>query len=205
MFPKTRNIETAFGYIRLFTLVLVLCSLGVAGFISWQALRMAERAQGRVYVLSAGRILEASASDRKDNIAVEARDHIGRFHQYFFSLDPDEKVINSNISRALYLADGSAKQVYDNLKESGYYAGIISGNISQEVGIDSIALDIQSYPFYFRCFATQKIIRPTSIVTRSLVTEGWLRNTSRSDNDPHGFLIQKWVILANKDLKVENQ
>ena len=205
MFPKTRNIETAFGYIRLFTLVLVLCSLGVAGFISWQALRMAERAQGKVYVLSAGRILEASAGDRKDNIAVEARDHIGRFHQYFFSLDPDEKVINSNISRALYLADGSAKQVYDNLKESGYYAGIISGNISQEVGIDSIALDIQSYPFYFRCFATQKIIRPTSIVTRSLVTEGWLRNTSRSDNDPHGFLIQKWVILANKDLKVENQ
>jgi len=205
MFPKTRNIETAFGYIRLFTLVLVLCSLGVAGFISWQALRMAERAQGKVYVLSAGRILEASAGDRKDNIAVEARDHIGRFHQFFFSLDPDEKVINSNISRALYLADGSAKQVYDNLKESGYYAGIISGNISQEVGIDSIALDIQSYPFYFRCFATQKIIRPTSIVTRSLVTEGWLRNTSRSDNDPHGFLIQKWVILANKDLKVENQ
>jgi hypothetical protein len=30
-----------------------------------------------------------------------------------------------------------------------------------------------------------------------------LRNTGRSDNNPHGFLIEKWTILDNSDLKVE--
>jgi hypothetical protein len=37
------------------------------------------------------------------------------------------------------------------------------------------------------------------------VTEGWLRNTSRSDNNPHGFLIERWAILDNRDLKVEGR
>jgi len=28
-----------------------------------------------------------------------------------------------------------------------------------------------------------------------------LRNVSRSDNNPHGFLIERWATIANKDLK----
>jgi conjugative transposon TraK protein len=125
------------------------------------------------------------------------------FHTAFFTLDPDEKVITANLTKALYLADGSARRIYEGLKESGYYNGIIAGNISQQVFFDSIALDMRSYPIHFRCYATEKIIRPTSLVTRNLVTEGWLRNTSRSDNDPHGFLIERWTIVDNRDLRVE--
>ena len=135
-------------------------------------LRLAEREQGRVYVLTSGKVLEALASDRKENIPVEARDHIRSFHEYFFTLAPDEKVINANLARALYLADGSAKELYDNLKENGFYAGNVSGNINQEIGVDSITLDTNTSPFYFRCHATQRIIRPTTLVTRELVTEG---------------------------------
>lgn len=170
-----------------------------------KSLQFAERASGTVYILSAGKALEAFASDRKDNIPVEARDHIRTFHQLFFTLAPDEKVISANITRALYLADGSARKLYDNLKENGYYAGIISGNVSQGVVVDSVSLDAHTYPFYFRCWATQQIVRPTSVATRSLVTEGWLRNCSRSDNNPHGFLIERWSTLENKDLKVEDR
>jgi conjugative transposon TraK protein len=95
--------------------------------------------------------------------------------------------------------------VYENLKESGYYAGIVSSNISQRISIDSIRLDMTSQPFYFRVFGTQTITRRTSTVTRSLITEGYLRNVSRSDNNPHGFLIEKWMIVENADLKVENR
>ena len=127
------------------------------------------------------------------------------FHHYFFSLDPDDKVIQSNVTRALYLADGSAKQQYDDLKENNYYTNIISGNISQQIDVDSIFIDINQYPYYFRCFAQQKITRPTTIVTRSLVTEGFLRNVSRSDNNPHGFLIEKWRTIENRDIKTENR
>jgi len=163
------------------------------------------QSQQKIFILANGKALEAYAAERKDNIPVEARDHVKMFHHYFFSLDPDDKVIESNISKALYLADASAKQQYNDLKENSYYANIISGNISQEITIDSIDINISQYPFYFRCQAREKIIRATTIVTRSLVTEGWLRNVARSDNNPHGFLIEKWRTLENKDIKTEQR
>lgn len=205
MFKKVRNLETAFQHVRLFCIVVVLGSLGMAVTISISSLRSAERARQSVYVLSAGKVMEAFASDRKENLPVEARDHIRTFHQYFFTLSPDDKAITLGITRALYLADGSAKKLYDNLKENGYYAGVIAGNISQSIVVDSIALDQGSYPYYFRCWATQTIVRPTSEVTRSLVTEGWLRTCVRSDNDPHGLLIERLNTVENRDIKVTDR
>ena len=169
----------------------------------YKTYQVTQESKERMYILANGKILEAVAGERKDNIPVEARDHIKTFHQYFFTLDPDDKVIQSNITKALYLADGSAKRTYDNLKENGYYANVISGNISQTIAVDSITVNIDQYPFYWRCYATEKIIRSTSIVTRDLITEGYLRSVSRSDNNPHGFLIEKWNTIENKDLKVE--
>ncbi|HEY4287977.1 MAG TPA: conjugative transposon protein TraK [Puia sp.] len=203
MFAKSRSIEDSFQHIRLFTVVVVAGSLLLCGFVVLLSYRAVARAQEKIYILASGKALEAIAADRKENLPVEARDQIRSFHNYFFTLDPDEKVINGNLKRALYLADASAERLYENLKENGYYSGIISGNISQTVEVDSIILDMQGYPFYFRCYATEKIIRPTSLVTRNLLTEGWLRNTSRSDNNPHGFIVERWSILDNKDLKVE--
>jgi conjugative transposon TraK protein len=186
-------------------MVVIVGVLGLGGYMFFVASEAVSRAQGRVYILANGKVLEALASDRKENIPVEARDHVRTFHGLFFTLDPDEKVIEGNLSRALYLADGSAKRIYENLKESGYYANVISANISQRLVIDSIRLDMTSYPFYFRCYGQETIIRTTSIVTRDLVTEGWLRDVSRSDNNAHGFLIERWSILENKDLKVEQR
>ena len=205
MFPRTRNLETAFQYVRLFSLVVSIGCISLSAFVIWLAERSVSRMQDKVYVLAEGKALEALAADRRENLVAEARDHIRNFHQAFFTLDPDEKVINANISRALYLADGSARRVYDGLKEGGYYSGVIAGNISVHLGIDSIAVDAQHYPIYFRCFGTETIVRPTSKVTRNLVTEGWLRYVGRSDNNPHGFLIEKWTILDNSDLKVETR
>jgi conjugative transposon TraK protein len=202
MFSKTKNLETAFQHVRLVAIVYLIACFGVSGLIAWQCFRMVQKERERIYVLSCGKVLEAFASDRKENLPAEARDHIRAFHQYFFSLSPDEKAIEANLTHALYLADASAKQVYDNLKESGYYAGIISGNIIQEIDVDSIRLEMTTYPFHFWCHATQRISRASSIVTRLLITEGWLRNTGRSDNNPHGFLIERWKTLKYKDLQV---
>lgn len=203
MFTKMKNIDTAFQYVRTFTLVIVIGSVLLSGFVIFKSYQLAAITQSKVYVLANGKALEAFASDRKDNIPVEARDHVKTFHTDFFTLDPDDKVIQANTAKALYLADGSAKRQYQDLKESGYYSAIITGNISQQIMVDSVALDMNQYPYYFRCYATQKIIRATSISFRSLITEGYLRNVSRSDNNPHGFLIEKWTMIENKDLKTE--
>lgn len=205
MFKQLKNIDRAFQQVRMFTMLVVVVSGFVNGYVVYRATQVMKQAKDRVYILSSGKALEAFSSDRKENLPVEARDHIRSFHELFFSLDPDDQVIQSHINKALYLADASAKRVYDNLKESNYYANIISANISQVITIDSIQLDINMYPFYFRCFGTMKITRATTMVTRDLVTEGYLRNVSRSDNNPHGFLIERWSIIENRDIKVENR
>ena len=205
MFTKAKNIDTAFRHIRAFTLVVVTGSTVFCCFAIYKSYQLVQTARSTVYILAEGKVLEAYASERRENIAVEARDHVATFHRLFFTLDPDDKAIASSVSRALYLADASAKKQFDNLKESGFYAGIISGNISQQIHIDSVQIETQQLPYYFKCTGVQRIIRPTSIVSRKLVTEGYLRTVSRSDNNPHGFLIEKWATIENKDIQVQSR
>lgn len=205
MFQQLKNIDTAFRHIKAFSIVMVLVCLLISGFSLVKSYQAIDEAQNRIYILANGKALEAVSAGRKDNITVEAKDHIKTFHQYFFTLDPDDKVIQTNISKALYLADGSAKAQYDNLKESGYYSNLISANISQEINVDSVDLNISTYPYFFRCYSTQRLIRATSTATRSLVTQGYLRNLSRSDNNPHGFLIERWETVSNRDTTINNQ
>jgi conjugative transposon TraK protein len=201
MFKKMKNIDTAFRYVRGFTILVIVGCVVICCFALYKSYSLVAEMQSKIYILANGKVLEAYASERKDNIPVEARDHVKVFHRLFFTLDPDDKAIQATITKALYLADGSAKRVYDDLKENGYYAGLISGNVNQTISVDSLAIDINDYPYRFRCYATQNIVRPTSITTRSLITEGSLRNVSRSDNNPHGFLIERWNIIENSDLK----
>jgi conjugative transposon TraK protein len=205
MFQQLKNIDSAFKHIRSFSLLLIIGCTALCCYTIFASYSLVQDTQAKIYILANGKAIEAFSADRKDNIPVEARDHVKMFHYYFFTLDPDDKVIQTNIKNALYLADASAKTQYDNLRENSYYANIISGNVSQEVQIDSIRIDLDQYPFYFRCNAKQRIIRATSIVTRSLVTEGFLRNVLRSDNNPHGFLIERWNTLENRDIKSENR
>ena len=205
MFSKMKNIDTAFRHVRGFTLLVIGGCTLICCIALYKSFSLVSQMQDKVYILANGKALEAYASDRKDNIPVEARDHVKTFHKLFFTLDPDDKVIKSNVTKALYLADDSAKRIYDDLKENGYYSGIISGNISQTIQVDSVLVDVNTYPYPFRCYATQNIIRTTSMAHRSLITEGNLRNVSRSDNNPHGFLIERWNTIENRDLSTENR
>lgn len=205
MFKKAKNIDTAFRNLRLFTFAVLGGCVLICCFSIYKSFSLVSQMQAKIYILANGKALEAYASERKDNIPVEARDHVKTFHQYFFTLDPDDMAIKVTINKALNLADASAKRVYDALRENGYYAGLISGNVNQTIKVDSVHVDINEYPYRFRCFATQVITRPTTITQRNLITEGYLRSISRSDNNPHGFLIEKWSTIENRDLKTENR
>jgi len=200
-----KNIDTAFRYVRGFTMLVIVACIIICCYTLYKSFTAVTLMQDRVYILVNGKALEAYSSERKDNVPVEARDHVKTFHRFFFTLDPDDKVIKTNVTKALYLADDTAKRVYDDLKENGYYSGIISGNISQTITIDSIYINIDEYPYHFKCYAKQNIIRTTSILNRNLITEGTLRNVSRSDNNPHGFLIERWNTIENRDLGVQNR
>jgi len=205
MFQHFKNIDTAFKHIKLFSYLFIVANVATMCFCIYKSFYMVTQAQNRVHILYNGKVLEAIASDRKTNLPVELRDHIKTFHEDFFTLVPDDKQIDATMTKALYLADGSAKTAYDNLKEAGYFNNLVSGNINQQVQVDSIRLDLNAYPYGFTCYATEKLIRATSTVTRKLITQGKVSDLkSETDNNPHGFLIQGWEILQNNDVQVKS-
>ena len=57
------------------------------------------------------------------------------------------------------------------------------------------------YPYRVKTYARQLIIRESNVTERSLVTGCELQNTSRSDANPNGFIIEHLVILENRDLR----
>jgi len=204
MFTKAKNIETAFQHVRTFTIVIVAGSLLLAGTTVFAYLRSVSELQKRIYILYDGKVLEALAGNRKDNVLIEAQDHVRTFHELFFRLEPDEKTNTRHLRRALYLIDDSGEKAYKNFTESNYYASIVSSNINQKLEVDSVTVDLGKYPYHFRCYATEQIERTSSTVTRNMLTEGELRTVPRSENNPHGFLIQHWNTLENKDISVTN-
>lgn len=86
--------------------------------------------------------------------------------------------------------------------EKGYYNRIISANINQTLQVDSVACDFDRYPYQVTMYARQMIIRASNVTERSLVTRCGLINSVRSDNNPHGFTMERFEILENKDLRV---
>lgn len=140
----------------------------------------------------------------RENPLVEARGQFKDFHYLFFNLPPDGKQIQENIREALNLADKSAEVYYNTFKENHYYNKLIAANISQTLKIDSISIS-EGPIFKCKLFGTLTLIRPSKIITRSIITQGQLRRTQRSRNNPHGFLIERFEILEIKDLRTYNR
>ena len=76
MFKKMQNIETAFQHVRGFTIILTIGYFMTICYIEYQCKSLVASVQSKLYILYNGKVLEAYAADRKDNIAVEARGKI---------------------------------------------------------------------------------------------------------------------------------
>ena len=200
-FKSLKNIESNFRLIRICCALFAgLCTAVAVASVGF-SYAFAERQRQKIYVLDGGRsLMVALSQDLSQNRPVEAREHVRRFHELFFTLSPDREAIEGNVRRALYLADGSAIAYYQNLAEKGYFNRIIASNVSQNVVVDSIRCDFDCYPYAIETFARQKIVRESNVTERTLVTTCRLRNAVRSDNNPQGFLIEDLRILENKDL-----
>ena len=202
-FKTLRNIENSFRQIRLYAIIFAVVCLGIAGYAVWESYHFAAAQREKVYVLDQGKsLMLALSQDASINRPVEAREHVRRFHELFFTLAPDKAAIESNMKRAFSLADKSAFDYYKDLSEKGYYNRIISANVQQRVEVDSVQCDFEKYPYAVRTYAREYIIRASNVTRRSLVTSCLLVNSVRSDDNPQGFNIEQFRVLENRDVEV---
>jgi conjugative transposon TraK protein len=198
-FMIIKNIEAK---IRLATLIAVgslLTALVIVGITCFFCYRLVSNSQKSIYLLDNNIPILARQTDLQMNRPAEYRADVDLFHSLFFSLTPDDKFMEYQLRKAMYLVDESGMQQYNDLKEKGFFNSILSSSSVLTLQTDSIALDIPKR--YFRYYGKLKIDRRSSTVIRSLVTEGYLQDIPRSDNNPHGVLITNWKTLENKDLQ----
>lgn len=202
MFKSLLNIETAFRKIRFFSILFVCLCTGIVFFTIFKSFEFAEKQRQKIYVLDNGKsLMLALSQDLSTNRPVEAKEHIARFHELFFTLAPVKEAIESNIRRALYMSDKTPFNYYKDLAETGYYNRIISGNIQQIIQIDSIVCDFNAYPYDVNTYAKQMIIRKSNITERNLHTHCKLINSVKSDANPQGFTIENFEVIDNRDLR----
>lgn len=200
-FKSLKNIESSFRQIRLFGVVFVnLCAVvAVAAVVL--SLNFAEKQREKIYVLDNGKsLMLALSQDMEQNRPAEAREHVRRFHELFFTLSPEKSAIEHNVSRALLLTDKSAYNYYRDFTEQGYYNRIIAGNINQVLKVDSVVVNFTNYPYDVRTYAKQMIIRQSNVTERTLVSSCKLKNSGRSDDNPNGFIIENFTVIENKDI-----
>ncbi|MDN3692555.1 conjugative transposon protein TraK [Chryseobacterium tructae] len=201
-FKTLRNIESSFKQIRLFTFVFAVLCFGVVGVVVFKSYQFAEEQRQKIYVLDNGKsLMVALSQDMSINRPVEAREHVRRFHELFFTISPDKNAIESNVKRAFNLADQSAFNYYKDLQEKGYYNRIISGNIQQRIEVDSVVANFDTYPYDVKTYARQFIIRSSNLTIRNLFTNCSLVNSVRSDSNPQGFTIEKFNVIENRDVE----
>ena len=151
-----------------------------------------------IYLLDNNMALSAHQVDITVNRPAQYRGTIELFHTLFFSLTPDDKYIEYQMKKAMYLVDQSGVEQYNTLKENGYFNSILSSSSVLTLTTDSITLDMGRK--HFRYYGKLKIDRRSSTVVRSLITEGNLQDITPSDNNVNGVMICGWKTIENKDL-----
>ena len=193
-----KNIESKIRLAMFISAGSLIVSLLIVAMNSFYSYKMVSNAQKSIYLLDNNVPVLARQTDMQMNRPAEYRAHVNLFHSLFFSLTPDDKYMEYQMKKAMYLIDESGMQQYNDLKEKGFFNSILSSSSVLTLETDSIALDPPRH--YFRYYGKLKIDRRSSTVVRSLITEGYLKDIPRSNNNPHGVLITGWKTLENKDL-----
>ena len=194
------TIETSFRKLKFITVASiasgVIIALG-AVYISGQQMLSNN---DNIYVIDRGSAVMAARSGQDAYRDLEVKDHIERFHELMFNLSPNSESINRNLDRALVMSDKSAYDYWSHLSERGFYSRIVSANISQEIVIDSVKVDMSSYPYQAKTYAKVFMLRESNITAYDFESSCRLVDVERSPSNPHGLMIEKFRVSKNENM-----
>lgn len=184
--------------------VLVAAAFILSGVVSLGAvalsLRLVRESHSTVYVVDRGSTLMATMASGTIQRDLEVEDHVRRFHQLLFNLAPSTESQSRNLEQALHMADRSAYDWWQDQSESGYYARLVSANISQEIQIDSVRFSMQQYPYPARLYGKVFLTRESNITAYDFVSECRLRDVPRSPSNPHGLMVERFSVKRYESL-----
>lgn len=194
------NIDSSFRKMKFLTIASLICAGCVCvlsvGIAAWSS----EHARESVYVIEKGSAVMARRSHEDANRDMEAADHVTRFHELMFNLSPSSESIKRNVDRALLMSDRSAYDYWMDLSERGFYQRLVSANVSQEIVVDSVKVDMQSYPYGAITYGKLFLLRESNITSYQFESTCRLVEVERSPSNPHGMMIEKFLVTRNDNL-----
>ena len=194
------NIDSSFRKMKFLTVASLIfagavcvCSVAVAAWSS-------EHARDSVYVIEKGSAVMARRTAQDANRDMEAADHVTRFHELMFNLSPSSESIKRNVDRALTMSDRSAYDYWMDLSERGFYQRLVSANISQEIVVDSVKVDMQTYPYGAVTYGKLFLLRESNITSYDFESTCRLLEVERSPSNPHGMMIEKFLVTKSDNL-----
>ena len=194
------TIETSFRKLKFITVASIASGVVIAlGAVYISGQQMLSN-NDNIYVIDRGSAVMAARSGQDAYRDLEVKDHIERFHELMFNLSPNSESIKRNLDRALVMSDKSAYDSWSDLSERGFYSSIVSANISQEIVIDSVKVDMSSYPYQAKTYAKVFMLRESNITAYDFESSCRLVDVERSPSNPHGLMIEKFRVSKNENM-----
>ena len=195
------NIESGFRKMKFLTLAVIGASAIVALSAVFLAMSSSEKSRSEIFIVDgSGAALHATSAPDGAEKDLEVEDHLVRFHELMFNLSPSEESIKRNIDRALVMSDRSAYDYWRDMSERGFYQRIVSANISQQIVVDSVKTNLNTYPYEALTFGKLYLIRESNITAYQFESACRLVNVERSKTNPHGLMIEKFMVRRNDNL-----
>ena len=149
-----------------------------------------------------GEVIPMKWMQRDENIKIEIKDHLEKFHTYFYQYDAFD--VEKSLEKALWFGDNSIEQLYIKRKNDGWYTRVSSYGINQTIEIlpENIEIEGNNEPYSFRVKAALSITQDDQTVRYSFETTGLIIFVSRNyPLNPHGLLITRFAENNRNEIK----
>jgi hypothetical protein len=151
---------------------------------------------------SNGEVIPMKWMQRDENIKVEIKDHLEKFHTYFYQYDAFN--VEKSLEKSLWFGDNSVEQLYIKRKNDGWYTKVSTYGIKQTIEIlpENIEIEGNKETYSFRVKAILSITQDEQTVRYSFETTGLIIFVNRNyPLNPHGLLITRFAELNRNEIK----
>ena len=188
-------------FMVLAAIVMAFLSTIISSLISYKMYNKA--LDGSFAIGKNGEVIPLQWVQKKENLEVEALEHLRLFHNYFYGLDATN--FESHIEKALWLGDSSVDNIYRQKKADGVYNRLMQYSLVQKVISIESELDLSAEPYPFRTVTVFQINRGLATDTYELVSTGKLLHLEKRNfpNNTHALLITDYFENTLKKIDYE--
>ena len=150
-----------------------------------------------------GEVLPLRYIDINEALKIRSAHHVEMFLKYFYQYDKSS--FESQIEKALWLADESAENIYLLLQNEDWFEKVMQYSIIQEIEIrpDNILIEGDQIPFLFKASCIVRVIQQNKAKSYQLECSGVINRVHENyPLNPHGFLISEYK--ENVKIEIKN-